>query len=132
MQLPTKRTSTTEPMTCDAFATRTIPAENARCAQDTAVTGRDTRSIVTLWETTGDFMLQGLDSWTYLLTQRETFGTPHSGSGAPRTGTPNFKCLGVLVVFDSDELAQLLDAVDGQRPREQIRRIALCRNLHHI
>ena len=77
-------------------------------------------------------MLQGLDSLTHLLTQREPFGTPHSGSGAPRTGTLNFKCLGVLVVFDSDELAQLLDAVGWQRLREQISRMTLCRNLHSI
>ena len=64
-------------------------------------------------------MLQGLDSLTYLLTQRVPCGTPHSGSGAPRTGSLNFKCLGVLVVFDSDELARILDAVEWQRRREQ-------------
>ena len=72
------------------------------------------------------------DSLTYLPTQREPLATPHSGSGAPRAGTLNFKCLGVLVVFASIELAQLSDGVERQRLREQISRISLCRNLHHI
>ena len=46
--------------------------------------------------------------------------------------TLNFKRLGVFVVFDSNELTQLSDAVEWQRLREQISRISLCRNLHHI
>ena len=103
-----------------------------RCAPDTAATSWDTRGIAALRETTSDFMLQGLDSLTHLLTQRVPFDTPHSGSGAPRTGSLNFKCLGVLVVFDSDELAHILDAVEWQRRREQNSRITLRRNLHHI
>ena len=41
----------------------------------------DTRSIPALPETTSDFMLQGLDSLTHLLSQREPCGTPHPGSG---------------------------------------------------
>ena len=64
-------------------------------------------------------MLHGLDSLTYLRKKREPVGTPHSGSGAPRAQTLNFKCLGVLVVFDSNELAQLLDAVERQQLCEQ-------------
>ena len=40
------------------------------------------------------------------------FCTLHSSSAASRTGTLNFTCHVVLVVFDSDELAQLLDAVE--------------------
>ena len=62
----------------------------------------------------------------------EPFGTHHPGSGAPRTGTLNFECHGVLVVFDSNELAQLSDAVEWQKLREQISQISLCWNLHHI
>ena len=53
----------------------------------------------------------GLDSLTQFLTQ---------------------KCLGVLAVFDSDLLAQLLNVIEWQRLREQISRNTLCPNLHHI
>ena len=37
-----------------------------------------------------------------------------------------------VVVFDSNGSAQLLDAAERQRLREQISRISLCWNLHHI
>ena len=94
--------------------------------------GETPEASQTLRETTSDFMLQGLDSLTHLLTQRRPLATLHSGSGAPRTGTLNSLCLGLLVVLDSDDLAQLLDAVGWPRLREQISRITLCRNLHHI
>ena len=37
-----------------------------------------------------------------------------------------------MVVLDSNESAQLFDAAERQKLREQISRIALCWNLHHI
>ena len=70
---PSNCTSTAAQMACAAFQTRTVPAEDARCAQNTAVTRWDTRNIATLRETTRDFMLQSLDSLKHLLTQREPF-----------------------------------------------------------
>ena len=129
---PSNCTFATAPKTCAAIPTRTVPVENGRCAQDTAVTGRHNRRILALQETESDFMLHGFDSLTYLRAQREPCGTPHSSSAALRAGTLNLKCLGVLVVFDSNELAQFSDAVEWQRLREQISRMPLCRNLHHI
>ena len=41
-------------------------------------------------------------------------------------------CSRAVVVFDSNESAQLFDAAERQRLREQISRISLCWNLHHI
>ena len=103
-------------MTCAAIPTRTVPAENARCAQDTAVTRKENRRIATLRETASDFVLHGLHSLTYLRTKLEPVDTSHSGSGTPRAGTLNFKCLGVLVEFN--EFTQLSDAVESQWLRE--------------
>ena len=101
-------------MACGAFPTRRVPAELPAH-----------KTLPSQGEITDAPQLFGR-------TQREPLGTPHSGSGALRAGTLNFKCLGVLVVFDSDELAQLSDAVEWQRLREQISRMTLCRNLHHL
>ena len=62
---------------------------------------------------------------SHLRTQREPFGTLHSASAVPRTGTLSLTCHGVLVVFDSNPTsnAQLLGAVERQRLRGQISRI---------
>ena len=62
---------------------------------------------------------------SHLRTQCEPFGTLHSASAVPRTGTLSLTCHGVLVVFDSYSTsnAQLLGAVERQRLRGQISRI---------
>ena len=65
-------------------------------------------------------MLQGLNSLTHMLTQREPFGTHRSGSGAPRTGTLNLKCHGSRM------------RLKCRRLREQINWISLCWNFHPI
>ena len=102
----------------------------ARCTQGTAASGCD-RSMTALRETTSNCILNGLDGLTHLRSQHEpdcivTEVLEHLVLGHSLT------CHGVLVVFDSHELAQHLDTVDWQRLREQISRISRCSNPHHI
>ena len=93
-------TSTTTPMTCAALSTWAAPSENSRCAQSIADSVR--------WQEYQDSSCGGRrlrDAWLQ------------------RLGTLGRWCSRAVVVFDSNESAQLFDATERQRLREQISRV---------